>query len=152
MFPSGLIFVKKPIQKIQEFPPRYIVDSNGKQAVSLFKKIRVFNNEESLVLCQPMTGRSHQIRVHLNSIGYPIVDDVKYGGQLSSINYVVPPTPYDHTHYSWCPDCQRGTRDVSQVHIEDLLSHQISLHALRYSCVHPKWTWSFETPPPSWIE
>ncbi|MDX1686237.1 MAG: RluA family pseudouridine synthase [Saprospiraceae bacterium] len=33
-----------------------------------------------LFACKPLTGRSHQIRVQLSSIGYPIVGDLKYGG------------------------------------------------------------------------
>lgn len=35
----------------------------------------------SLLSCQPLTGRTHQIRVHLKHIGFPIVGDDKYGGR-----------------------------------------------------------------------
>ncbi len=37
----------------------------------------------SLVKCHPVTGRTHQIRVHLQSIGHPIVGDKLYGSKLS---------------------------------------------------------------------
>ncbi len=35
----------------------------------------------SLLSCYPLTGRTHQIRVHLKHIGFPIVSDEKYGGR-----------------------------------------------------------------------
>ncbi len=35
----------------------------------------------TLVLCQPQTGRTHQIRVHLKHLGFPIISDQKYGGK-----------------------------------------------------------------------
>lgn len=38
------------------------------------------DRNESLVKCRPITGRTHQIRLHLQSIGHPIVNDVCYGG------------------------------------------------------------------------
>ena len=34
----------------------------------------------ALVLCEPLTGRTHQIRVHLQLLGHPIANDLKYGG------------------------------------------------------------------------
>ncbi|MGL4667023.1 MAG: RluA family pseudouridine synthase [Saezia sp.] len=37
----------------------------------------------SLLLCRLHTGRTHQIRVHMSSIGYPLVGDVLYGGKIT---------------------------------------------------------------------
>jgi len=47
-----------------------------------FRKIHSSNYPEfTLVDCHPLTGRTHQIRVHLKHIGFPIVSDEKYGGR-----------------------------------------------------------------------
>lgn len=53
----------------------------SKDSVTSFELI--FYDQESntsLLKCFPKTGRTHQIRVHLKSIGHPIVNDVNYGG------------------------------------------------------------------------
>lgn len=50
---------------------------------TVFKPI--FYSEEgdtTLVLCKPKTGRTHQIRVHLQSLGHAILNDVDYGGRF----------------------------------------------------------------------
>ena len=36
----------------------------------------------SLVACRPLTGRTHQIRAHLQHVGHPIVNDIAYGGPV----------------------------------------------------------------------
>lgn len=54
-----------------------IVD-NGKHAVTHFQVIERFKNF-TLVECQLETGRTHQIRVHMKYIGYPLAGDPKYG-------------------------------------------------------------------------
>ena len=47
-----------------------------------FRKLITMNYERfTLVNCFPLTGRTHQIRVHLKHIGFPIVSDEKYGGR-----------------------------------------------------------------------
>lgn len=59
---------------------KFIVVSNeryGKFASTSYRVIFT-NNEYSIVLCQPHTGRTHQIRVHMQHIGSPIVGDVLY--------------------------------------------------------------------------
>lgn len=50
---------------------------NGKAAHSRFKPIALTNNH-TLVHCELFTGRTHQIRVHLQSINHPIVEDASY--------------------------------------------------------------------------
>lgn len=55
-----------------------VVDS-GKNAVTHFQVIERFGGEFTLVECRLETGRTHQIRVHMNYIGYPLAGDPKYG-------------------------------------------------------------------------
>ncbi|WP_330948423.1 RluA family pseudouridine synthase [Virgibacillus sp. MG-45] len=54
-----------------------IVDK-GKQAVTHFRVIHRFE-KFTHIECQLETGRTHQIRVHMRYIGYPLVGDLKYG-------------------------------------------------------------------------
>lgn len=86
---------------------KFIVTATGKEAETIFKPIKhlVFGNERleqvfagfnkiqmrklarihypefTLISAQPLTGRTHQIRVHLKHQGFSIVSDEKYGGR-----------------------------------------------------------------------
>lgn len=53
------------------------VHPDGKESLTRFKLIRQFERY-SLIECEPVTGRTHQIRVHTLHAGYPIVGDDKY--------------------------------------------------------------------------
>jgi len=55
-----------------------VTAKNSKEAITDFKVLRRFKHY-TLVECELKTGRTHQIRVHLQYIGYPIVGDEKYG-------------------------------------------------------------------------
>lgn len=53
------------------------VSEKGKDCLTSFKRLS-FNGKTSVVLCKPQTGRMHQIRVHLQYLGYPVVNDPLY--------------------------------------------------------------------------
>ena len=55
-----------------------VTSENSKEAVTHFRVIERLNNA-TLIRCKLETGRTHQIRVHLNYIGHPIVNDPVYG-------------------------------------------------------------------------
>lgn len=66
---------RRPLQK---------VDPAGKPSVTRWKAISAWPDEPAAaaathVLLEPLTGRSHQLRVHLLSIGHPILGDALYG-------------------------------------------------------------------------
>ena len=58
---------------------RYGIMDGGRSAVTVFRLLAA-SDGCSLVEARPMTGRTHQIRVHLESSGLPIVGDATYGG------------------------------------------------------------------------
>ena len=55
-----------------------VTDINGKEAITHFKVLERFKNN-TLVECKLETGRTHQIRVHMAYIGYPVTNDPLYG-------------------------------------------------------------------------
>ncbi len=57
----------------------------SKHAVTYYKVLKR-KNEYSVLEIIPETGRTHQIRVHLYSIGHPILGDIKYGSKSELIN------------------------------------------------------------------
>lgn len=59
---------------------RYGIMAGARAAVTSFRCV-ASSEEYSLVEALPLTGRTHQIRVHLESSGLPIVGDATYGGQ-----------------------------------------------------------------------
>lgn len=55
-------------------------DKNGKPSETRFKVIKRYQ-EAALVEAKPMTGRTHQIRVHAYALGHPLIEDILYGSQ-----------------------------------------------------------------------
>ena len=57
------------------------VTEDGKEALTLFRVLRRFGDFATLVEAKPVTGRTHQIRVHARHAGHSIAGDSKYGDE-----------------------------------------------------------------------
>ena len=107
--------VNKPIGRSANDRKKMAVRADGREAITHFKVVERFGNY-TLVECILETGRTHQIRVHMASIGHSIVGDKTYGikkekfnlnGQLlhaKTIGFVHPSTGEMMTFSSNLPD------------------------------------------------
>ncbi len=71
--------IEAPISRSPTNRLKMAINSNGKSAKSYFKKLIEGKNNLELISAKLYTGRTHQIRVHLNSIGRHILGDEMYG-------------------------------------------------------------------------
>ncbi|MFB0516702.1 MAG: RluA family pseudouridine synthase [Candidatus Neomarinimicrobiota bacterium] len=99
----------------------------GRPAVTTFKALELFHGF-TLLEVRPYTGRTHQIRVHLTHLGYPIFGDRSYGGMRAPA--------------SIAPELRSVASRLQGV------LHRQALHAFKLTFVHPttKETVSFEAP------
>lgn len=75
---AGLIDI--PIERNPKHPATFRAGVNGKSAQTEFIVLKT-DGRHSLVELKPKTGRTHQLRVHLNYLKHPIVGDDFYGGE-----------------------------------------------------------------------
>ena len=83
--PSGLI--DAPIGRSARDKTRMAVSADGREARTWYSVLETFVDpvEVSLVECRLDTGRTHQIRVHMGSIGHAVVGDARYRGDRQSL-------------------------------------------------------------------
>ncbi len=60
-----------------------IDEDDGVESETMF---RALNSDLNLVECRPVTGRTHQIRVHLSGLGFPILGDTLYDGSITNLD------------------------------------------------------------------
>lgn len=79
-FKDDVIIIKAPIAREKNKTLKMVVssDAKAKEAVTKIKVIKHFNNA-SYIECELETGRTHQIRVHMNYLHHPIFNDSLYG-------------------------------------------------------------------------
>ena len=78
VIPHNLGKINAPIGRDPKNRQNMKVVENGKDSVTNFKVLSRYV-DKTLIECKLETGRTHQIRVHLSYIGYPLVGDPKYG-------------------------------------------------------------------------
>jgi 23S rRNA pseudouridine955/2504/2580 synthase len=61
------------------------VDEAGKRAITEYRVIDMLARKFSVMELKPLTGRTHQLRVHMLDINCPIVGDMKYGGSVRGV-------------------------------------------------------------------
>ncbi len=59
------------------------VDDAGQHAISELRRVDHAARRYALVALRPLTGRTHQLRVHMAHVGHPIIGDGKYGGEAA---------------------------------------------------------------------
>ncbi|XP_029316770.1 pseudouridylate synthase RPUSD2 [Cottoperca gobio] len=115
-FPEDERICEEPILVVSFKVGLCRVDPKGKECRTVFQRLS-FNGKTSVVRCLPLTGRTHQIRVHLQYLGFPILNDPVYGSS------------------AWGPHRGKGgqlgksNEELLQALIEEHRSHE-SLHLL----------------------
>lgn len=80
VIPNDTGTIDAPIGRDASDRKKMTVISGGKKSVTHFKVLERFS-KATLIELQLETGRTHQIRVHMNYIGYPVVNDPIYGNR-----------------------------------------------------------------------
>lgn len=97
-----------------------VVKKHGKAAVTEFRvRARFVRAGLALVECRPLTGRTHQIRVHLAASGTPILNDPFYGNEVRLL----------------LSDLKRGYKGRDE---ERPLIERLALHAAELTFTHPE--------------
>lgn len=77
--PQKKATISVPIGRNPKEPSQFRVDARGKEATTFVELLHT-NGTLSIVSLKPHTGRTHQLRIHMNYYGVPIVGDTLYGG------------------------------------------------------------------------
>lgn len=99
--------LSEPIIRNPKIGNKFVVGKEGRPAITewkVMKQYSLFSLQYSLLGVRPMTGRTHQIRVHLKHAGHPIVSDYLYGGKQYKEDI------------KWCPRLFLHARSIEFTH------------------------------------
>merc|ERR1719430_1018677 len=84
-FPQDQVVCKKPLDRYRLTRKVWKEMKSSREAETIFSLLRYCpRTDTSLVSCKPITGRTHQIRLHLTMLGFPIVRDSLYNERDSN--------------------------------------------------------------------
>ncbi len=110
----------------------------GKSALTHYKIVKTFNCTASLIECCLATGRTHQIRVHMSSMGHPIIGDLVYGRSPRNCPQMRALKPRQALHACSIsflhPRTGNQLRFVSQLPFDiQELTNFLELHSMQYT-------------------
>jgi hypothetical protein len=112
---TGELLVRYPIDVVSHREGIHKCDVAGKQSLSGFRFLGYRPDDDtSLVECRPHTGRTHQLRLHLQLLGNPIANDPCYGGLncpspfFGSCQPPSPHLPFGHRDLVLWPGTEEG--------------------------------------------
>jgi 23S rRNA pseudouridine955/2504/2580 synthase len=91
----------------------HVDEEQGLPAKTRYRVIERAGNRAAWVELQPLTGRTHQLRVHMAAIGHPIVGDGKYGGQDAFLTGTISRKLHLHARRLRIDHPDDGTIDVT---------------------------------------
>lgn len=104
--------ISAPIGRLPWNRKRFGILAGGREAETIYKRIKIYdlrfkNMGEIYTFLElyPKTGRTHQIRVHLKSIGHPIAGDTFYAGRKTARN-----------DRQWCPRIFLHAKSITFTH------------------------------------
>lgn len=109
--------IRTLIERSRKDATRYVVSNRGREAITHYQVLQDFEYA-SLLEVRLETGRTHQIRVHLNHIHHPVIGDPDYHGRESQLKQLP-------------VNLQRRGQ-----HLLNLMQRQ-ALHAKKLSFIHP---------------
>lgn len=71
--------VDAPLARSPHDRKKVAIQARGKRAVTHYSLVTALKNDAALIECRLETGRTHQVRVHMTSIGHPLLGDPVYG-------------------------------------------------------------------------
>lgn len=87
-----------------------IVEKNGKLAITNWQIQEANNHAITMMICRIETGRTHQIRVHMASLGCPVIGDKVYG--KSALDKRLDPVPQRQMLHAWKLSLWHPTKGV----------------------------------------
>ncbi len=104
---------------------------SGKASETVVSTIKQYDTH-SLLSCKPITGRTHQIRVHLSAVGAPLAGDVEYGGRALFLSGI-------KRHYNLRKDSyERPLMARPALHARSLGFNSIAGQRMKFEADYPK--------------